>query len=37
MFKKTVNKVICTVAFGIGYAFGVVKKIAQRINSYIED
>ena len=37
MFKKTVSKVICAVAFGIGYAFGAVKKIAQRINSYIEN
>ena len=37
VFKKTVTKIACAVAFGIGYAFGAVKKIAQKINSYIKD
>lgn len=37
MFKKTVSKVVCAIAYGAGYIFGTVKKIAQRINSYIED
>ena len=37
MFKKVASKVVCAVAYGVGYIFGAVKRVAQRINSFIED
>lgn len=37
MFKKTVSKVVCAIAYGAGYIFGAVKRVVQGINSYIED
>ena len=37
MFKKTISKVVCAIAFGAGYVLGAVKRIVNRINSFIED
>lgn len=37
MFKKVASKVVCAIAYGAGYVFGTVKRIVNRINSFIED
>ena len=37
MFKKIVSKTVCAIAYGAGYIYGAVKRIVNRINSFIED
>lgn len=37
MFKKYAGKVVCAIAYGAGYVFGAVKRVVQKINTYIED